>query len=100
MAAQQQQQQQLKFLKATFMQHQMPDLILNLWDYSEDLQCPICNKYARWCIQCISKKWNVDKYLDFQFVIQNVINHNKNWHDFSRISPVTKNYIYNAITKY
>ena len=92
-------QQQIKFSKETFSTQHLPDLLLNIWDYTKYLHKPILNQYCQWCIECASEKW-CDEYLNFAFVINNLLRNNKNFADFVKISTADKNKIYCTIKKY
>ena len=101
MAVQQQQQQQFKFSKELFLELDLADLLINIWsyvDYSHDF---VINQYCRYCIECSYEKWD-ENYLDFYFVIKNILDRNTNFFDFGEISTSEKKkyiYIYTVIRK-
>ena len=82
-------QQQLKFSKE-----------INISSYAEYTKHDrVLNQYCQWCIDCAGKKWS-DEYLNFTFVINNLLRNNKNFADLGNISTAVKNKIYCIIKKY
>ena len=79
----------------------LPDLLLNLWDYvnPRHKDCNICLQYAKWQIELLPEHWLDDKYLDFGFVIESVIDGNKEFCDFEKIASCDKDTIYNIVRK-
>ena len=76
----------------------MPNLLINIWDYANKPNCPICKQYQKWCISAAKEKWK-DSYIEFDFVIGCLKKQNKNWFDFGEISLANRNQIYVVISK-
>ena len=82
-------QQQLKFSKE-----------INISSYVEYIKHDrVLNQYCQWCIDCAGEKWS-DEYMNFIFVINNLLRNNKNFADLGKISTADKNKIYCIIKKY
>ena len=92
----QQQQQQLKFSKESFLELDLADLLINIWSYVDYLHDFVINQYCHYCIKCSYEKWD-EGYLDFYFVIKNILE--TNFFDFGEISNSQKNIIYTVIRK-
>ena len=91
----------LKFSLYSFHQLDLPDILINIWDYADHLkqkECIICQTYQNWCIIAAKEKWHYS-YIDFDFAIDNLQKQNKNWVDFDNFSTETKNQIYYHILK-
>ena len=98
MAIQQQQQQQLKFSKELFLELDLADLLINIWSYVDYLHDFVINQYCQYCIECSYEKWDED-YLDFHFILKNILDRNTNFFHFGEISNSEKNIIYTVIRK-
>ena len=85
----QQQQQQLKFSKDSFLELDLADLLINIWSYVDYLHDFIINQYCQYCIECSYKKWDKD-YLDFHFVIKNILNRNATFLILEKLQIVKK----------
>ena len=92
---------ELKFSKESFACLDLPDLLLNIFDYSHSscIDCTKCTQYAKWCIELVSEPWLDDKYLDFLFLINSILNDNRNFCDFGKISSDDRNKIFDIIKK-
>ena len=88
----------LKFSLNSFRQLDLPNLLINVWDYVNKPNCPICKQYQKWCISAAKEKWK-DSYIEFDFVIGCLKKQNKNWFDFGEISLANRNQIYVVISK-
>ena len=88
----------MKFSKRVFLNLDLPDLLLNIWCYADYLNDQIINQYCKWCVEAAEEQWQPD-FLDFQYVIQNLKNKNKNFYNFVRICSADENVIYRLITK-
>ena len=66
----------MKFSKSDFLNLDLPDLLLNIWCYADDLNDQRINLYCKWCVEAAEKQWQPD-FLDFQYVIQNLKNNKK-----------------------
>ena len=69
---------QSKFSLNSFRRLDLPNLLLNIWDYSdfEHLNCGICKQCKNWCILAAEEKWN-NFYYDFDEVVSHIIVQNK-----------------------
>ena len=90
----------LKFSKQTFALQNVPDLLLNVFDYFTGPcpNCHICKQYTKWCIEILSARWRSD-YYELNFVINSLRNGNPNFPDFGKTLNATKNRIYAYIRK-
>ena len=64
----------IKFSKRDFQLLDLPNLLINIWEYNEPgckNQCPVCIRYEKWCIEAVQEKWKAE-YLDFKYVIENL----------------------------
>ena len=82
---------ELKFSLDTFRQHDLPNLIINIWSYSN------CNlkKYKNFCL--IAAKW-CGFYHDFEEVVK-AIESGKWLYKVQNVSTEDKDIIYRFITK-
>ena len=67
----------LEFSKKTFSQLDLPNLLINIWDYAF-CHCSICSQYQKWCTQVAKEKWQPD-FVDFGYVITNIKRQNKSF---------------------
>ena len=44
--------------KERFFLLEIPDLILNIWDYKHKLNDPIINTYCCWCVEALGAEWD------------------------------------------
>ena len=91
----------LKFSLEDFRELHLPDLLINIWNYSDckNSNCFVCNQYRDLCVQAAYEKWSPD-YKDFNAVINNLRIQNKSWFDVSKLCNDNKNDIYNVICKW
>ena len=91
----------LKFSKSDFQRQGLPDLLLNIWGYTdaEAKKCNICKQYEIWCVEAAQEKWKAE-YLDFKYVIENLRRQNKQFYNFGKICSVDRNVIYRLIYKW
>ena len=45
----------LKVSLNSFRQLDLPNLLINVWDYADKPNCPVCKQYQKWCI-CAAKE--------------------------------------------
>ena len=88
----------LKFSLNSFRQLDLPNLLINIWDYADKPNCPICKQYQKWCITAANEQWEKG-FIDFDFAINTLKKQNKNWFDFGKISSENRNQIYVVISK-
>ena len=92
----------LKFSKIDFQLLDLPNLLINTWEYNEPgckNQSPVCIQYEKWCIEAAQEKWKAE-YLDFKCVIENLRRQNKQFYNFGKICSANKNVIYRLIYKW
>ena len=58
----------LKPSSNSFRQLDLPNLLINIWDYADKPNCPICKQYRKWCITAAKEQWG-NLFIDFDFVI-------------------------------
>ena len=56
-------------------------------------------KYEIWCVEAAQEKWKL-QYLNFEYVIKNLMQQNKQFYNFGRISPADRKMIYRLIYKW
>ena len=88
----------LKFSLNSFRQLDLPNLLINIWDYADRPDDPICKQYQKWCITAAKEQWQ-DTFIDFDFVITALKKQNRNWYDFGKISSDERNKICIIISK-
>ena len=59
-------------LKQRFFMLPIPELTMNLYDYKYKLHDPVANQYAVWCVEALGKKWNLDQFLDLDYVVKGI----------------------------
>ena len=92
---------ELKFSLDTFRQHDLPNLLINIWDYAYHIKEKGCNgfqTYLGWCTIAAREKWS-DQLIAFDFVIDNLQKQNRNWVNFDPFSAATRNQIYMYLLK-
>ena len=65
---------EMKFLLSTSRQLDLPNLLIDVWSYSEGCNtkdCLICPQYLEWSIQAAKEKWSPD-FKDFNYIIDNL----------------------------
>ena len=60
----------MKFSKEDFANLDLPDLLLNIWEYSNYLTDPILKSYCEWCVELAKEQWQ-PSFKNFQFVTNN-----------------------------
>ena len=91
---------QLKFSLDLFRQIDLPNLLINIWDYADKKHsdCSVCKQYSEWCVMIAKEKWT--RFLkDFDFAIGNMKKQNKKCFDVGKLLPATRSNIYLAICK-
>ena len=88
----------LKFSLNSFRQLDLPNLLINIWDYANKPDCPICKQYLKWCITAAKEQWE-NAFINFDFVINALKKQNRNWYDLGKISSANRNKIYLIISK-
>ena len=62
----------LKFKYEDFLMEDIPNLMINIWSYSDDhgVGCTMCTTYKKFCIYALKKKWDNKKYKDVNEIIK------------------------------
>ena len=84
----------LKFNLKSFEELDTPNLLINVWSYSENLNkinpdCNKCKTYRKYCLQILRRRWNW-KWGFFNEVISNIKSNNENFIDLSRYSSANR----------
>ena len=83
-----------------FQELDLPDLLINIWSYSDvNYNFSILKQHKKQCIQIEKSNWRNERYMDFDFVIKNIEEQNTKFIDFGRISSANKANIYRMILK-
>ena len=88
----------MKFSKQSFSDLGLPDILLNVHCYTHSCQCAVCVQYANLCMEIAAERW-WPEYLNYSYVMLSIINGNKNFPDFGKISSDKKHVIYQYIKK-
>ena len=79
----------LKYSKKDFVECDFPDNILNLWSYhvlkEYYKKCVMCQTYSKSIVDISKDQW-LPKHGDFEFVIDKIIQNDKSFYDFSKMS--------------
>ena len=61
----------LKFKYEDFLQDDIPNLMINIWSYSDQhgVGCTTCTRYRKMCINALKKKWE-EYHIDVDIIIQ------------------------------
>lgn len=89
---------QLKFSQQSFPELELPDLLHNIWCYTNRPNDPTCIQYQKWWVQEAKEDWQ-SYYKDFGHVIEKLKKQDKKFYKFGRISSQDKNVIYRIIRK-
>ena len=93
----------LKMEEDRLEQYDLPDLLINIWCYSDPehhelhQECCTCNMNCELCVGAAKRKWS-SFYKDFNYVIYN-LKTNKKLYNFGKISRADKSIIYGIIRK-
>ena len=93
---------EMKFSLSTFRRFDFPNLLIDVWSYSEGCNtknCLICPQYLESSIQAAKEKWSPD-FKDCNYIIDNLKKRNKNWFDVSKLPPETKDKLCDVICKW
>ena len=83
--------------KSEFAELDLPDFLLNIWDYSDNVvRDPVVSLYCESCVELARQRWCLS-YKHLQFVINNLRKRNKQFYNFGKISSADKNIIYRLI---
>ena len=93
----------LKFNMYSFMELDTPDLLINIWSYSDYLNkknpnCVICGTYRKYCIEIIRRRW-VKNPIFFNEVMKNITKNNENFIDLSKYSSMNRQKIITDLKK-
>ena len=85
--------------KEIFFLLEIPDLILNIWDYKDKLNDPIINTYCCWNVEALGAKWDFHQFKDFKYITSELLDGKKEFKSLDKVSSEIKNYVYNLIMK-
>ena len=92
--------QKLKFKFEDFLTEDIPNLMINIWCYSDDhgVVCTMCTTYKKMCIDALKKKWKKN-YKDIDFIIQKLKKRDVSWFNLSKISSADRHFLFHLIEK-
>ena len=79
---------EMKFKFDDFKTMDIPNLMINIWGYSEAIKKKKNVSFANnrhWCIRALHEKW-LSTYIDINFVIYKLITMDEKWFDCSKVS--------------
>ena len=88
----------MKFSKNDFSDLDLPNLLINIWTYTDHLHDPSVKKYEKRCVELVKEKWQ-SHYLDFDYVIEMLKEKIKEFYDFGKIFTANRGIIYKIITQ-
>ena len=74
----------MKFSKNDFSDLDLPNLLINIWTYTDHLHDPSVKQYKKWCVE-LAKEKRQSHYLDFDYVIEMLKEKSKGFYDFCKI---------------
>ena len=86
----------MKFAKSSFQELDFPDLLVNIWCYTDKKNDPIIAQFEKLCVEAAQEQWK-PLYLDFNYLIENLRKQNKQFYNFGKICSADKNVIYRLI---
>ena len=86
----------MKFAKSSFQELDFPDLLINIWCYTDKQNDPIIAQNEKLCVEAAQEQWKL-QYLDFNYLIENLRKQNKQFYNFGKICSADKNVIYRLI---
>ena len=90
---------ELRFNYEDFDEMDIPNLMVNIWHYSDMHQekyCVICSTYRNCCVTALKKTWK-DRYINFDFVVEKLCQRDKKWEDVSKITVENMSKFYRLI---
>ena len=88
----------MKFSKSDFAELDLPNLLINVWSYADYMNDCVINQYQKWCVELAKERWQ-PQYLDFEYVIKNLKEKNKNFYNFGRVCSADREVIFRIINK-
>ena len=88
----------MKFSKSDFAELDLPNLLINVWSYADYMNDSVINQYQKWCVELAKERWQ-PQYLDFEYVIKNLKEKNKNFYNFGRVCSADREVIFRIINK-
>ena len=83
----------LKFNLESFKELDAPDLIINVWSYSDHLKshqnCRVCKTYREYSLKALEKKWS-NNWGNFDYVVSRITRNDKNFLDVSKYSSADR----------
>ena len=75
--------------KKIFLHLDLPNLLINIWEYTDKTNDPILIQYEKWCIEVAKQKWQ-PQFKKFDYVIGNLKERNKKFYDFDKFLQQTE----------
>ena len=79
-----------------------PNLIINVWTYSDNLKrnklCEICKKYLEFNLHILEERWR-EEWGDYDFVMSKIRNNDKSFIDCSTYSSANRYLIVKLLKK-
>ena len=88
----------MKFSKSDFAELDLPNLLINVWSYADYMNDSVINQYQKWCVELAKERWQ-PQYLDFEYVIKNLKEKNKNFYNFGRVCSADREVIFRITNK-
>ena len=92
----------IKYTQNDFRVIDTPNLIINVWTYSENLKknklCQICQKYLEFCLNILEERWK-EEWGDYNFVTAKLRNNDKTFIDASSFSSENRHLIIKLLKK-
>lgn len=92
----------VKFTQNDFRVIDTPNLIINVWTYSENLKknklCGICQTYLDFCLNILEERWRKE-WGDYNFVMAKLRNNDKSFIDVSSFSSADRYLIMSYLKK-
>ena len=75
----------MKLSKENFKLLVLANLLISIWDYNDPTHvgCSICKQYETWCMK-VAKKLCMPEFLNFDYVLSNLRQQNRNHFNFLR----------------
>ena len=91
-----------KFNFESFKELDAPDLIINVWSYSDHLKtfsnCRTCKTYCNYCIEILRKRWEPE-WGNFNKIISKLLKNDRNFINISKYSSENRHLIIDFLKK-
>ena len=89
----------MRLEKKFFLRLDLPNLLINIWEYAHKPNNPILILYQKWCIE-VAKQKSQPQIINFDYVFRNLKKRNKKFYDFGKISSADRDVSYTIICKW